>query len=59
MAEAGKPTVNDEHGQHNQGNQCCCPKIAVYLISTNCLTVHNGACPDWEFCKWPCKPSSP
>jgi hypothetical protein len=30
---------------------CCCPNIVVYLIWTNCVTINNGACPDWDFCE--------
>lgn len=31
--------------------ECCCPKIVIYFICTNCTTINNGAYPDWEFCE--------
>jgi hypothetical protein len=31
--------------------KCCCPKFVIYLIWTNCVTINNGACPDWDFCE--------
>jgi hypothetical protein len=31
-------------------SDCCCPLFNVYVIFTNCLTINNGSCPDWDFC---------
>jgi len=31
--------------------ECCCPGVVLYFIFTNCVTINNGACPDWVFCK--------
>lgn len=35
-------------------DECCCPEMVVYLIFTDCVTINNGACEEWEFCK-PCR----
>lgn len=40
-------------GLDHKKDGCCCPQVILYLVSTNCLTVQNGACPDWEFCRVP------
>lgn len=32
-------------------DKCCCPAIVAYLIWTNCVTINNGACEDWDFCQ--------
>ncbi|MGI6164018.1 MAG: hypothetical protein ACOYEQ_08865 [Bacillota bacterium] len=41
-------------GRCNPNGECCCPGKVVYVIFTNCLTINNGACPDWEFCDQNC-----
>lgn len=38
---------------HDDDDECCCPEIVVYLIFTDCVTINNSACDNWEFCK-PC-----
>jgi hypothetical protein len=30
--------------------KCTVPQLALYIIFTQCLTINNGACPDWDFC---------
>ncbi len=35
-------------------DDCCCPDRVIYVIFTRCLTINNGACPDWEFCEQNC-----
>ncbi|HHY12189.1 MAG TPA: hypothetical protein GX529_06115 [Firmicutes bacterium] len=37
---------------------CCCPGHVTYIIFTRCLTINNGACPEWEFCE-PCESDCP
>jgi len=32
---------------------CSVPQRVVYVIFSRCVTINNGACPDWEFCQ-PC-----
>ena len=32
-------------------DECCCPNSIKYVIFTNCLTINNGSCQDWEFCE--------
>lgn len=31
-------------------DRCETPFLALYFIWTDCVTVNNGACPEWEFC---------
>lgn len=31
-------------------SECCCPQKVIYLIFTECVTINNGACPDWAIC---------
>lgn len=31
-------------------SKCKAPFKVVYVIFTNCTTINNGACPDWDFC---------
>jgi|GEM_PF-1250861 len=30
--------------------ECVAPKLVLYFIWAQCLTINNGACPDWTFC---------
>lgn len=30
--------------------KCEVPRIALFIIFTKCLTINNGACPEWDFC---------
>jgi|Deesub1362A_J573_1020465.scaffolds.fasta_scaffold00112_25 hypothetical protein len=30
---------------------CKAPFKIIYIILSNCTTVNNGACPDWDFCE--------
>ncbi|MBE0465610.1 MAG: hypothetical protein IBX71_00040 [Candidatus Desulforudis sp.] len=30
--------------------KCKTPLKVIYIILTNCVTINNGACPDWDFC---------
>lgn len=32
-------------------SECCCPRLIIYLIETECLTINNAGCPDWTFCQ--------
>lgn len=43
----GEPGEALERGKCND---CCCPLFNVYVIFAECLTINNGACPDWDFC---------
>ncbi len=47
-----------ENGGNCNNNDCCCPNHVTYIIFTKCLTINNGACPDWEFCQT-CPDSDP
>ncbi|MEW6541670.1 MAG: hypothetical protein AB1402_08670 [Bacillota bacterium] len=29
---------------------CKAPLKVIYLVFANCVTINNGACPDWDFC---------
>lgn len=31
-------------------DKCVVPKLALFVIFAKCVTINNGACPDWEFC---------
>jgi hypothetical protein len=42
-SEGGRRCHNDD--------DCVAPDLVVYVIITNCVTINNGACEDWEFCK--------
>lgn len=32
------------------GHDCCCPRVVVYMIETDCLNINNAACPGWVMC---------
>ncbi|HAF66392.1 MAG TPA: hypothetical protein PLR82_01140 [Bacillota bacterium] len=32
-------------------DECCCPNNVTYVIFTNCLTINNGSCANWDFCE--------
>ncbi len=38
-------------GRCVSSSPCASPNTVVYLIFTDCLTINNGACEDWEFCE--------
>ena len=31
--------------------KCCCPTFIEYYVVTDCVTINNGACPTWDFCR--------
>lgn len=32
-------------------DDCVAPDLVIYVIITNRVTINNGACEDWEFCR--------
>jgi hypothetical protein len=30
---------------------CVAPNCIMYFVFSNCVTINNGACEDWEFCE--------
>ena len=30
---------------------CAAPGLVIYVIITDCVTINNAACEDWEFCR--------
>lgn len=30
--------------------RCIAPFKVIYIIFSNCTTINNGACPEWDFC---------
>ncbi|MBE0465609.1 MAG: hypothetical protein IBX71_00035 [Candidatus Desulforudis sp.] len=32
-------------------NKCVAPLKVIYVLLSNCVTINNGACPDWDFCE--------
>lgn len=53
----GYSNLREDEG--SSGEACCCPNAAIYVISSKCATVNNGACPGWAFCGFRCPGTSP
>jgi len=32
-------------------DDCAAPGVVVYVIITDCVTINNAACEDWDFCR--------
>ncbi len=39
-------------------SDCSCPDLVVYVVWSKCLTINNGACSRWRFCKPGCGTAS-
>lgn len=35
----------------HEEEECVAPDRVIYVIFCKCVTINNGACEDWEFCK--------
>ncbi len=47
----GVTRAGRSEGRRCHDDDCVAPDLVVYVIITNCVTINNGACEDWEFCK--------
>ncbi|MDP2870945.1 MAG: hypothetical protein Q8P31_00140 [Bacillota bacterium] len=49
--EVNAAVAEVEYGSHRKTkDKCEVPRLVLYFIFTECVTINNGACPDWEFC---------
>lgn len=54
VMEAAKDAGLQEvrHGDPRD-KECGSPWFVIYVVKTHCVTINNGACKHWWFCKHP------
>jgi putative hemolysin len=49
VTRAGRSEAKARCNGHDE--DCEAPDLVVYVIITNCVTINNAACEEWEFCR--------
>lgn len=49
--EAVRVPCGKNRGNNQQNQECDAPFLVLYFVFTDCVTINNGACPQWEFCR--------
>jgi hypothetical protein len=49
VTRAGRSESGRSRCDHHD-EDCAAPENVIYVILTNCVTINNAACEEWEFC---------